>query len=300
MQKNVPAPLYRDPIYDGAADPMIIKHETNGQFYMFYTQRRASQTVHGVSFAYGTNIGVAASKNGADWHYVGALDLDFEFGHNTFWAPEIIYNPDDKLYHMFVTYIQGIYHTWDGVATLEHYTSTDLLNWDHTGGLSFGSSRIIDPCVFRLSDGKWRMWYKDEKHHSDTCYADSPDLYNWKYVGTATSGQPQEGPNVFRFGEYYWMISDIWNGLAVYRSNDLTNFTRQEFDILKETGTRADDQGKGGHADVFTINDKAYIVYFTHPQEGSFRSSIQLAELKLENGNIVCDRNAEFSVDWSR
>ena len=64
---------------------------------------------------------------------------------------------------MFVTYIQGIYHTWDGVATLEHYTSTDLLNWDHTGGLSFGSSRIIDPCVFRLPDGKWRMWYKDEK-----------------------------------------------------------------------------------------------------------------------------------------
>ena len=27
---NVPAPLYRDPIYDGPADPMVIRKESDG------------------------------------------------------------------------------------------------------------------------------------------------------------------------------------------------------------------------------------------------------------------------------
>ena len=39
----IPAPLYRDPIYDGSADPMVIRRESDGLFYMFYTQRRANQ-----------------------------------------------------------------------------------------------------------------------------------------------------------------------------------------------------------------------------------------------------------------
>ena len=53
----IPAPLYRDPIFDGPADPMIIRKASDGKFYMFYTQRRANQQVVGVSFAYGTAIG---------------------------------------------------------------------------------------------------------------------------------------------------------------------------------------------------------------------------------------------------
>ena len=61
----IPAPLYRDPIYDGAADPMIIRKVSDGKYYMFYTQRRANQQVTGVSFAYGTQIGVAESENGS-------------------------------------------------------------------------------------------------------------------------------------------------------------------------------------------------------------------------------------------
>ncbi len=300
MQKSVPSPLYRDPIYDGAADPMIIKNEQTNEYFMFYTQRRANQFVTGVSFAHGTAIGVAVSENGADWHYLGALDLNFEFGHNTYWAPEIIYNPDEKLYHMFVTYIRGTYSTWDGKATLEHYTSENLIDWKHLGGLSFGSSRIIDPCIFRLPSGVWRMWYKDENQDSSTCYADSPDLYTWEYVGRTTYDAPQEGPNVFEFEGYYWMISDVWKGLGVYRSDDLTNFTRQEENILREPGNREDDNDRGAHADIIVIKDRAFIVYFTHPDRGvNFRSSIHLAELKVENGILTCDRNEEISVDWT-
>ena len=34
---KVPSPLYKDPIYNGAADPMVIRKESDGKFYMFYT-----------------------------------------------------------------------------------------------------------------------------------------------------------------------------------------------------------------------------------------------------------------------
>ena len=119
----IPAPLYRDPIYDGAAEPMIIRKVSDGKYYLFYTLRRANQQVTGVSFAYGTQIGVAESEDGGQWHYRGALNLDFEFGHNTFWAPEIVYDEVTERYHMYVSYIQGIYADWSGKATIEHYVS---------------------------------------------------------------------------------------------------------------------------------------------------------------------------------
>ena len=295
----IPSPLYKDPIYNGAADPMIIKKESDGLFYMFYTQRRANQQVEGVSFAYGTAIGVAESEDGADWHYRGALELNFEFGHNTFWAPEIIYEENTETYHMYVSYIRGIYNQWRGKATIEHYISKDLFAWEHIGPLSFGSARIIDPCLIQLPSGIWRMWYKDEKQNSWTCYADSEDLYNWEYRGIAAQDAPQEGPNVFEFGGKYWLISDVWQGLAVYSSEDGENFVRQAENILIQPGTRSDDNAKGAHADIFVVKDRAFIIYFTHP-DPSFpeRSAVQMAELKIENDKLVCDRNAEFDVCW--
>ena len=295
----IPAPLYKDPIYNGAADPMIIRKESDGLFYMFYTQRRANQQVEGVSFAYGTAIGVAESEDGGNWHYRGALKLDFEFGHSTFWAPEIIYDSKTDTYHMFVTYIMGIYTAWRGKASIEHYTSKDLFNWERIGPLSFGSSRIIDPCLYQLPSGIWRMWYKDECQNSYICYADSEDLYNWEYRGIAADDAKQEGPNVFKFGGKYWMISDVWQGLAVYSSDDCEHFIRQSENILKEAGTRCDDNAKGAHADIFVINDRAFIVYFTHP-DPSFpeRSAVQMAELKIENDMLVCDRNADIDTCW--
>ncbi len=293
----IPSPLYKDPIYNGAADPMIIRKESNGNYYMFYTQRRSNQNVENVSFAYGTAIGVAESFDCEDWHYLGALDLNFEFGHNTFWAPEIIYDPATKLYHMYVTYIRGIYTDWKGVATLEHYTSEDLFYWRHIGGLSFGSSRIIDPCVFRLPSGIWRMWYKDECHKSNTCYADSENLYDWEFRGIATSDEAQEGPNVFEFAGKYWMIADVWRGMAVYSSDDCEHFYRQKENILCGGGKRKDDNVNGAHADVFIVGDRAFIVYFTLP-DANFkeRSCVQMAELTVENGILVCNRDAEFSI----
>lgn len=296
----IPSPLYRDPIYDGAADPMVIRKEEDGKFYLFYTQRRANQQVENVSYCYGSAIGVAESENGREWHYRGALALDFEFGHNTFWAPEIVYDPQSALYHMFVSYIQGVYTEWKGKATIEHYTSHDLFYWEHVGKLEFGSARIIDPCLFQLPNGVWRMWYKDERNHSFTCYADSTDLYQWEYRGVAAGDCCQEGPNVFAFGGRYWLISDVWDGLGVYVSDDLEHFTRQQGNLLKGGGTRKDDIGNGAHADIFVVGERAFIVYFTqHFPEMPTKSVVQMAELQLKDGRLICDRNAEFDVDWS-
>ena len=295
----IPAPLYKDPIYNGAADPMVIRKESDGRFYMFYTQRRANQQVEGVSYCYGCAIGVAESPDGAHWHYRGALDLEFEFGQNTFWAPEIVYDRRTARYHMFVSYIQGVYFDWGGDARIEHYTSEDLFRWTREGSLSFGSARIIDPCLFELPSGGWRMWYKDERQNSATCCADSPDLFRWEYRGIACGDQPEEGPNVFSFGGKYWMIADVWDGLAVYSSDDCEHFVRQPENILRESGTRRDDQGRGAHADVYVAGDRAFIVYFTHPDPVDRpRSAVQMAELKIEDGRLTCDRNAEFDADW--
>ena len=93
------------------------------------------------------------------------------------------------------------------------------------------------------------------------------------------------------------MISDVWDGLAVYSSDDLEHFERQGSNILRESGTRKEDGRKGAHADVFVVDGRAFIIYFTHP-EGTPRSSVQMAELKITDGELTCDRNEEFDTSW--
>lgn len=86
------APLYRDPIYDGAADPVVIYNREKKEWWMFYSQRRANVQSANVAFCYGTSIGIAVSDDhGQSWVYKGIAALEFEEGVNTFWAPDIIF-----------------------------------------------------------------------------------------------------------------------------------------------------------------------------------------------------------------
>ena len=58
-------PLYRDPIYDGAADPVIIWNAKEQKWFMFYTNRRANAPgLSGVTWVHGTPIGIAESSDG--------------------------------------------------------------------------------------------------------------------------------------------------------------------------------------------------------------------------------------------
>lgn len=303
---QAPAPLFRDPIYDCPTDPVVIWNKEEKLWYLFYTQRRAADVNIGVSYVHGTKIGVATSTDGGKWLYRGALEgLDIEKGHNTFWAPEIIYGKGE--YHMYVSYITGIPTDWDYPRKLLHYTSPDLWSWIYAGEIPLQSDRVIDACIYETAPSLYKMWYKDEEHGSRTYAAISTDLYQWKVVGEEVSDCPQEGPNVFEFQGIKWMISDYWHGLAVYRSEDFIHWERCK-DILTESGSRSMDVGLGHHADILVCGNRAYIFYFCHPYASENQTAeenisendrnkavIQVAELIMEENHLICNRNQ--SVD---
>ncbi|WP_377166848.1 family 43 glycosylhydrolase [Mucilaginibacter terrae] len=303
--KLAPKPLFRDPVYDGAADPVVIWNKAEKKWFMFYTNRRAKDTtIGGVEWVHGTRIGIAESKDGATWRYRDTADIGYRpTSGYTHWAPEIIEHKG--LYHMYLTYVPGVFKDWAHPRNILHLTSKNLLKWKYESTLKLASDKLIDACVFRLPDGNWRMWYNNERDHKSIYYADSKDLYTWVDGKKAVADQGGEGPKVFEWKGKYWMITDVWRGLAVYSSANLVNWKRQPDNILQVPGTGTDDGVIGGHADILVHNNRAYIIYFTHPgrttppaasQYNRQRSSLQIAELKEANGIITCDRDTPTYV----
>jgi hypothetical protein len=303
--KVAPRPLFRDPVYDGAAGPVVIWNDKEKKWFMFYTNRRAklpSKDIDGVSWVHGTRIGIAQSPDGgATWDYRGVAEIHYGKEDFTHWAPEVVEH--NNTYHMFLTVVPGIFSNWQHPREIVHLMSTDLLKWNYVSTLKLSSDRVIDACVFHLPDGTWRLWYNNETDNKSIYYADSNDLQTWQDRGkvTGVGERPGEGPKVFRWRNYYWMVVDVWNGLGVYRSDDALNWTAQATNLLQTPGKGADDQVKGGHADVVVSDDRAFLFYFTHPGrtesrpkiEGyeQRRSSIQVVELDYKDGWIACDRD---------
>lgn len=299
--KKAAKPLFRDPVYDGAADPVVIWNKQENQWYMFYTNRRANvEGLRGVEWVHDTPISIAISEDGgANWTYKGEANITYGEEDYSYWAPDVIEHKGT--YHMYLTVVPGTFKDWSGTRDIVHLTSPNLVDWEYQSTLNLASDRVIDAGIMRLPDGKWGMWYNNERDRKSIYFAESDDLYTWQDKGKATGDQSGEGPKVFRWKDKYWMIVDMWRGLGVYSSDDAINWTRQEKNILEEPGEGADDQVKGGHADVVVSGDRAYLFYFTHPgrrgpdkdKDGyeQRRSSIQVVELKVEEGKIVADRN---------
>ena len=242
--REPPAPLYTDPIHHAPTDPSLVG-APDGEWRMFYTQRRAGDRGPGVQWVHGTDIGVAASEDGGlSWEYRGVLEgIDPHPGRNTLWAPEVLWA--EGRFHMFVSYIRGVPDRWEGHArTILHHVSDDLRTWEYLGEIPLSSDRVIDACVYPLPDGGYRMWFKDEAHGSTTWCADSPDLLTWGESSPAVGAPSHEGPNVFALGGWFWMITDEWHGLGVHRSNDLQTWERQGL-ILDEPGLRPWDASVG-------------------------------------------------------
>lgn len=295
--KLAEAPLLVDPIYGGAADPTVFWNRQEKQWWMVYTQRMHSAPGIGVAPVHGSGLGMASSPDGHDWLYRGTLEgLAIEPGHNTFWAPEILWV--DGVYHMYVSYVQGIPINWNRGRSMLHYTSVDGWHWQFQSRLALSSDRVIDACVAPTPEGGYRMWYKDECDHSHTWSAVSNDLYHWTVEGCAIDGKPHEGPNVFWFDHAWWLIADYWHGQHVYRSDDQKHWVDTGL-ILDQPGTRCMDQSFGNHADVVVNDGRAFIFYFAYgdePKIGRFPcTAIQVAELKSEQNTLTCDRNAVFS-----
>lgn len=171
---------------------------------------------------------------------------------------------------------------------------------------STGVDDAIDASVYHMPDGNWKMWYKK---NANTYSATSKNLITWAGTGNnEVHDCGHEAPVVFNWKGYYWMLVDpcslSYSGLRIYRSEDGTKWEPNN-DLLNTVGVREDDLDQGRHSDVVVIDDRAYIIYFTHPgriydekgvekYENSWayrRSSLQIAELELKDGKIFCNRD---------
>lgn len=306
-EKVADKPLFRDPVFDGAADPVVIWNKKEQKWFMFYTNRRAkAENLDGVSWVHGTRIGIAESVDGgASWTYRDTCDIQYRLTDYTHWAPEVIEN--NGIYHMYLTYVPGVFNDWGHPRWIVHLSSENLINWKFESKLELASDRCIDACVFQLPNKTWRMYYNNERDGKSMYYADSPDLYKWTDSGKKVVGDRSgEGPKVFRWKGKNWMAVDNWSGIGIYSTDDFINWKRQEKNILEKPGTGEDDRVIGGHPDVVVNDDRAYIFYFTHPGRTSEnkgkdvyntrRSSIQVAELEYVDGTIVCDRNKPVQI----
>ncbi|HEY6503067.1 MAG TPA: family 43 glycosylhydrolase [Chitinophagaceae bacterium] len=303
--KAVPKPLYDDPVYHGAADPVIIYNKQKKKWWMLYTNRRASINDSTVQWVHGTRIGIAESKDGRTWKYVDTCNINYRPDEGyTHWAPDV--TEHKGVYHMYLTYVPGTFKDWNHPRVIVHLTSKDLWKWEYQSTLKLVNEKVIDASVYKVNDTTWRMWYNNERDGKSIWYADSKDLYNWTDKGKAIA-ERGEGPKTFFWQNKYFMIVDAWKGMEVYSSDDLLKWTKQPSRILEEPGKGKDDQAIGGHCDVVVNGDKVYVFYFTHPgrrkdkpaSRGSFddkRSVIQLAELHYINGEITCDRDAPVMI----
>lgn len=300
QKDTLPKPIYDDPIYHGAADPVVIYNKSKKKWWMLYTNRRASIEDSTVQWVHGTRIGIAESKDGIHWKYLDTANINYrpDLGY-THWAPDVIEHKGT--YHMYLTYVPGTFSDWNHPRSIVHLTSSDLRNWNYQSTLNLVNNKVIDASVFKINDTTFRMWYNNEKDGKSIYYADSKDLYHWVDKGKAIAARG-EGPKTFYWKGKYFMIIDAWKGMEVFSSDDLFTWTKQSKRILEEPGKGRDDQAIGGHCDVVINNGRAFLYYFTHPgrskanpaAKGSFddkRSVIQLAELKYKDGEITCNRD---------
>lgn len=305
-----PKPLYRDPVFDGAADPAIIYHRAEQKWLMFYTNRRANVPgLTSVSWVHGTPIGVAESTNGANWSYRGIVNFPKDIPGTsaletaTYWAPAVLAH--EGTYHMYLTIVPGVFEDWNHPRTIVHLTSADLKHWVYQSTLPLVNNKVIDASVLRLPDGTWRLWYNNELAGKKTFYADSKDLYHWEDKGSANlPNERGEAPLVFYWQGHYWLINDLLgnSGLGVYKSTDALNWQRQSSNLLDIPGTGTDDKNGGHHPEVIVSGGRAFLYYFVHPgvkaetvyeqtvSPDVKRSSIQVVELHSVAGSLVAER----------
>jgi len=304
---RVPAPLFDDPEWHGASDPFVIWNESRHQWFMYYTQRRATMpNPNGVDWVHGSRIGMATSADGIHWSYLGTVKGDHDLSDPlsarglgpepgvTWWAPCFLYS--GKTLHMFVTLVDGVYRNWTGKRHILHFTSDDGVTWKYINTCALNSERVIDPMVYRIKD-TWYMVYKDEAAGSHTYRSESKDLIEWTNHQQTNPDGRQEAPFVFHWQGAYWMIVDSVpdKGLRIYKSpNGIDQWEYNNTVLQAPDGTRTSDSNVGHHPGIVvqTARDgteQCLLFYFTHQGR---QTVMQLAELELgADGKAFCNRN---------
>jgi hypothetical protein len=279
--KLAPQPLYTDPVHGFPTDPVLCFNAEQKKWFMFYTSRRGA----GIPLIHGSPIGIATSDDGgATWKYLQNAEIDYTKGlaEYTYWAPEIIHR--DGTYHMYLSFVPGIFDNWNHPREIVHLTSKDMIKWKFESVLDLKSDRVIDACVIQLPGGRWRMWYKDERKPRALSYADSNDLVKWEPKGNAVTDRNGEGPKVIHWKGKYWLIADVWAGQGIWSSDDCMNWKAQDNTL------------PGNHGDAVIAGDRAFFFYFGNRAPGAARGprrgiSIYVTELEVKDGKLTCDPN---------
>jgi hypothetical protein len=315
---TVTAPLFIDPNYHGSCDPEIVFNPGDNYYYIYYTSRRS--LIENLFVA--TPIGVVKSKDLVNWEFAGYCKFDGIGGEKnspaTYWAPAII--AKDNMLHMFVTYkpdTTTYYGAWGGPGKIVHYQTSvtePVKGWKKVADLHDSTVvNSLDATIFKKED-VYHIWFKGKEQgdaKNSLFHYVSPDLKNWTSIkdkksdvfnGKAT-GQPfEEAPYVFFWKNKYWLLTDPHKGFMVYESDDAAEWKFQSF-ILNDTGSRKYDNSLARHCSVLIKDDRAFIVYHVEPWRDynginitkqpieNKRAVLQMAELKLKDGKIICIRN---------
>jgi predicted GH43/DUF377 family glycosyl hydrolase len=302
---HAPAPLFDDPVFHGASDPFVIWNPVKSEWFMYYTQRRATlPNPNGVDWVHGSAIGIATSKDGIHWDYLGTCKGDHDLTDPlaakgagpepgvTWWAPCFL--REGGVFHMWVVLVDGVYPRWTGKRNIVHFTSDDGVNWKYQDTAKLSSDRVIDPTVYKVGD-MWYMVYKDEAAGSHTFCSQSKDLQTWTDAKSVSPDGSQEAPFVFRWRNRWWLMVDfLGKGLRIYTSDNGIDGWRFHAMILdKPDGTRPRDNNVGHHPSIIVQGtgdtEQCLVFYFTHQRN---QTVMQLAELELgADGKVTCNRN---------
>lgn len=325
FKNSPPAPLFIDPNYHGSCDPEVVWNEADRLWYLYYTARRPGLENTWLQ----TPIGVTTSPDLIHWTFQGYCRFDGIGGKKdapaTYWAPAVIAH-GGKL-HMFATYKADILPAqgaWGGDGRILHF-ETEMENpvdgWKTVGSPHDTTLNTIDATVYRQG-GQFQLWFKGKPKSGGKnrlYHLSSNDLYDWQamppasgdvFNPEATGSGFEEAPYVFQWQDQYWLLTDPHRGLMVYSSEDGTDWDFQGT-ILEGGGSRALDNNMARHCSVAVVDERAFIFYHVEPwrrydleqKKGNERvpifeqplknrrSVLQIAELKIEEGKLVCNRD---------
>lgn len=309
--KRADFPLYIDPVYNGSSDPTICYNAEKQRWYMYYTSRRVNRhDLPGIRRIHGSPIGIAQSTDGgASWTYAGDCNIDYKPDPEpTYWAPEVILY--EGIYHMYLSYVPGVFDNWDHPRDIVHLISKDGINWETQSVLKLASRKVIDAAVIQLPNGIWRMWYKNEGRDNEIWYAESEDLYNWSDKGEVElGGLHGEGAHVVYWHDKYYLIVDEWKGISVFSSGDAATWTKQDEYLVPGIpldGDQAEQRprfvtaSRGNHASILVAGDRAFLFYFSEtPADSEIKGlAIYVQELIYnQDGTISCNPTAPCYIN---